>query len=65
LYVWTWYEPERDVDFDWLLEALWCHFRVPICAGHFSYNWKTKQFHEFDDSDWQLIRSASREDEDE
>jgi hypothetical protein len=64
LFVWNWYEPEREIDFDWLLQALWCHFRVPICTGQFSYSRKTKQFHEFDDDDWQLIKAASR-DEDE
>ena len=58
LYVWPWFEPERAVDFEWLLQALWCHFRISICSGRFSYDRRTGQFRAFDEADLQFIQRA-------
>jgi hypothetical protein len=63
LYVWPWYEPERAVDFEWLVQAVWCHFRVPICDGEFSYDRTRMRFHTFDEGNLQFILRAL-EDED-
>lgn len=58
LYVWPWYPPERTVDFDWLLNAIWNHFRVPICDGRFSYQRESNTFTKFDERDRKLIEKV-------
>jgi hypothetical protein len=58
LYIWPWYEPEREVDFDWLLHALWCHVRSSICDGLFSYSKRLARFETFSPSDLAFIQRA-------
>jgi hypothetical protein len=66
LYVWPWTHPTGPIDFAWLFETLWQHFRDAINDGRFSYDRRTKRFVRFSDDDFAFIERALKlEEEDE